>query len=375
MKKLVLGVTAPGSVILLEGQVKYFVSKGYKVYLITQKDDAAQKFCETEGCEFLALTIKREISVLNDVNTLFQIIKFFKTIKPDIVNVGTSKMGFLGTIAAFITRVPLRIYTARGLRFETEKGIKRLILMLVLKLIGVLAHRIVCISEAIRTKAVQLKLFPKPKTRVIGYGSSNGINLSKFQITEDIQLKAKELRAELQLGDDFVFGFVGRLNNRKGINELYNAFVKFSEIYPSKLVLLGKIEHHNLSDKTILSKIEANPNIFYLGFQKDIPLYMSMMDVFILPTWSEGFGAVFIQAAAMGIPVVGTRVSGVQNAVSENFNGLLSELKDVESLFEKMKILYLDAELRLKFSKNGVLWAQNFKQDLIWEGLYQIYNE
>lgn len=375
MKKLVLGVTAPGSVILLEGQVNYFVSRGYEVFVITQDDEVAQKFCLDEGCQFLPLKIKREISLFNDFYTLFQIIKYFASLKPDIVNVGTSKMGFLGTIGAFLTRVPHRIYTARGLRFETEKGFKRLILKLVLKIIGFMAHKVVCISEAIREKAVGLNLFPSTKIRVIGYGSSNGINLKKFHLTEDIVSKSRLKRDELALNEAFVFGFVGRLNNRKGINELYQVFDRFSKKYPSKLILLGKIEHSNLSDSSLIDKINTHPDILYLGFQSDIPLYMTCMDTFILPTWSEGFGTVFIQAAAMGVPVIGTRVSGVQNAVSENFNGFLTELKNQDDLYQKMEQLYLDKELRQKFSQNGIIWAQNFKQEIIWEGLYKIYNE
>ena len=375
MKKLVLGVTAPGSVILLEGQVDYFVSRGYDVFLMTQDDEVARNFCIDEGCQFLPLKIKRDISLFNDFYTLLQIVNYFASLKPDIVNVGTSKMGFLGIIAAYLTRVPYRIYTSRGLRFETEKGFKRFTLKLVLKIIGFMAHKVVCISEAIRERAEGLNLFPSSKTRVIGYGSSNGINLHKFHLSKEIVSKSRIIRDESGLNGAFVFGFVGRLNNRKGINELYHVFDRFSKRYRSKLILLGKIEHANLGDSSLIDKINAHPDILYLGFRSDIPLYMTCMDTFILPTWSEGFGTVFIQAAAMGVPVIGTRVSGVQNAVSENFNGFLTELKNQDDIYQKMERLYLDKELRQKFSQNGILWAQNFRQKVIWEGLFKIYNE
>lgn len=373
MKKLIVGITAPGSILLLEGQLNYFVSQGYDVYLITQDDPKVHAFCEKEACKFLPIIINRDISILSDFSSLFQIFKHFRRIKPDIVNLGTSKMGFLGIIAAFLANVPLRIYTSRGLRFETEKGIKRLVLMLVLKIVGFLSHRIICISEAIRIKAVGLNLFPERKTFVIKKGSSNGIDLNRFKITNQLLQDSEKLKLELNLKNEFVFGFVGRINDRKGINELIEAFLRFLNSYQAKLLIVGPVEEKNLSNKEILTTIKQHPNIIYIGFQSNIPLYMTIMDVFVLPTWSEGFGNVFIQAAAMGTPVIGTRISGVQNAICEGFNGSLTNPKDVEDIYQKMLELYSDTELRHRFSANGVEWAKNFDQKLIWEGMLDIY--
>ncbi len=375
MKKLVVGVTAPGSVMLLEGQLKYFTLLGYQTYLITQEDEKARLFCEKEGCIFLPITIRRDISIVSDLSALVQIIRHFHFVKPDIVNVGTSKMGLLGTIAGFLTSVPLRIYTARGLRYETEKGLKRIVLMGVLKIVGLLTHRIICISEAIRVKAVGNKLFPAHKTRVIHKGSSNGIDLEKFAPKAELKSEIEELRQTLGLADSFVFGFVGRLNDRKGINELYEAFIKLAADYPVKLLIVGPVEVGNLANKQIIENIKTHPSIVYVGFQSNVPLYLSLMDVFVLPTWSEGFGNVFIQAAAMGVPVIGTRVSGVQNAVSDGFNGMLTNLKDVGDLYDKMTLLYTDSQKRNALAANGRPWAMNFDRQVIWEGQHLIYEE
>lgn len=375
MKKLVVGVTAPGSVMLLEGQLKYFTSLGYQTYLITQEDEKARLFCEKEGCIFLPIAIRRDISIVSDLSALIQIFLHFQRVKPDIINVGTSKMGFLGTIAGFFTNVPLRIYTARGLRYETEKGLKRIVLMGVLKIVGLLAHRIICISEAIRVKAVANKLFPAHKTRVIHKGSSNGIDLEKFTPTAELKSEAEQLRQTLGIADSFVFGFVGRINDRKGINELYSAFTKLAANHPVKLLIVGPVEMGNLANKQIFENIKNHPSIVYVGFQANVPLYLSMMDVFVLPTWSEGFGNVFIQAAAMSVPVIGTRVSGVQNAVSDGFNGMLTNLKDVEDLYDKMSLLYQDSQIRNSLATNGRPWAMNFDRQVIWEGQHLIYEE
>lgn len=374
MKKLVIGVTAPGSIILIEGQLNYFAQQGYKTYLITQDDDRVRAFCEKEGCEFLPIIINRDITIMNDFKTLFQIYKHFKRIQPDIVNVGTSKMGFLGTIASFLNRVPLRIYTARGLRFETEKGIKRIVLIGVLKIVGLLTHKIICISDAVRVKGISNGVFPASKATVIHKGSSNGINLSKFVINDQLLEKSKILKRELGLDNCIVYGFIGRLNDRKGVNELYNAFAKVNSRFGNtKLLIVGPVEKANLSDKELMAKIESHPNIIYVGFQSDIPLYLSLMDIFVLPTWSEGFGNVFIQAAAMKVPVIGTKALGVQNSVSDGFNGILVEIKNEIQLVQAMEKLYEDKELRTQFSENGLIWAKNFDRKIIWEGQQQIY--
>lgn len=374
MKKLVIGVTAPGSIILIEGQLKYFTEQGYKTYLITQEDERVRAFCEKEGCEFLPIIINRDITIMNDFKTLLQIYKHFKRVKPDIVNVGTSKMGFLGTIASFLNRVPLRIYTARGLRFETEKGIKRIVLIGVLKIVGLLTHKIICISDAVRVKGISNGVFPAQKAIVIHKGSSNGINLEKFETNNQLLEKSKILKTELGLDNNIVYGFIGRLNDRKGVNELYNAFDKINSKYiNSKLLIVGPAEIANLSDKSIIAKIESQPNIIYVGFQSDIPLYLSLMDIFVLPTWSEGFGNVFIQAAAMKVPVIGTKALGVQNAVADGFNGILVEIKNEVELVQAMEKLYNNKELREKLSKNGFIWAQNFDRKIIWQGQQQIY--
>ena len=116
MKKLIVGITVPGSVGLLKGQLKYFTDKGYNTCLLTQHDDRSRAYCENEGCKMLDVRIARNISPVQDIKTLFALIRMFRKERPDIVNVGTPKMGLLGMIAAWWCRVPNRIYTCRGFR-------------------------------------------------------------------------------------------------------------------------------------------------------------------------------------------------------------------------------------------------------------------
>jgi len=129
MKKLVIGITFPGSVILFKGQLAYFKALGYQTFLLAPVHERTREFCENEGCILLPTPLEREISLLKDVKSLYTVINHFRKIKPDIVNTGTPKMGLIGIIAAYITGVPIRIYTCRGFRFEHETGFKRRILV------------------------------------------------------------------------------------------------------------------------------------------------------------------------------------------------------------------------------------------------------
>lgn len=374
MKKLIVGVTAPGSVILIEGQLKYFKELGYATYLICPYDERVKEYCERENCIHLPVNINREMTFISDIKTFFQIYRHFKIVRPDIVNVGTSKMGFLGTVAGAMSGVKFRVYTARGLRYETETGIKRIILKTVLKTINLLAHKIICISDAVKDKGIQNNVFSKSKALVINKGSSNGIDLNRFNINKVNQIEKEKIIHELNLKDKFVFGFIGRLNDRKGINELYKAFNNlYQKDNTYRLVIVGPAESTQIKNKELLINIQKHPGILLVGFQKDIPTYLSLMDIFVLPTWTEGFGNVLIQAAALGIPIVSTKALGVQNAVNDGYNGVLVSPKNDIELENAMYILANDPDKRQEFKTNGILWSKHFSREKTWEGMREIY--
>jgi glycosyltransferase involved in cell wall biosynthesis len=377
MKKIVVGITAPGSVLLLDGQLRYFKELGYKTYLLAPNHPRVIDYCNRESCEHLPIDIEREISFFKDLKSLFMIFKHFIRIKPDIINLGTPKVSLLGMFAAKCLRINNRVYTCRGIRFEDERGAKRMILKLMEKLTASLSNKIICISESVRTLGLDNNLFKKNKTVVINKGSSNGINLNRFNISS-VDIKVKEKKREeigLEKGD-FVFGFVGRIVDAKGIKELYLAFNRlYSKNENLKLLLVGPIENKQISDMSLVKKIQNHKGIVLVGSQLDVPLYMAMMDVFVLPTWREGFGNVTVEAAAMGLPVISNDITGIRDSVSNNFNGILIKVKDVTELMCAMKLLYNNCKLRNKLGANGKEWSKNFERKIIWEGIDSIYKK
>jgi len=375
MKKLVVGLSAEDSVVLIEGQLKYFKEKGFETYLLIPYSERVKQYCESEGCTHLRINIRRDISLFWDFVILLRIIYLFYCVKPDVINLGTPKVSLLGMIAGKILGIRKRIYTCRGLRFEYEKGLKRRILILMEKVTAHFSHTVICISPSLREKCIKNRLFSEKKSIVINKGSSNGINLKKFSPQNINSNDSNQVRRILSIEQKFVFGYVGRLTDGKGINELYLAFTDLSkQLKDIVLLLVGEFHQEQIANEAIINLIKSHNQIRFAGYQKNVPLYMSVIDVFIMPTWEEGFGNVMIQAAAMGIPVIGTNTVGAKDAINHQFNGLLVEKKSVIQLEETMLLLYEDKYLRDEFGENGLIWARNFDNILVWKGLEDLYN-
>jgi len=373
-QKLVIGITAPASANLLRGQMKYFQKQGFMTYLAAPDDPKTRAYTEQENGVLLPVAIERDISLIPDLVALWSVLKHFKRIKPDIINVGTPKMGLLGILAGMLIGVKKRIYTCRGFRYEHERGVKRKILMLMEQITAIFAHQIICISLSVKEKGVADGVFNADKCIVINKGSSNGINLRKFDPARVNHDEQKALINRLQLEGCFVFGFVGRLIDRKGIGELYKAFDQIYEAdRRNRLLIVGPLEFEQITNKTLVSKLQEHPAILMPGRTDDVPLYLSIMDVFVMPAWWEGFGNVFIEAAAMGVPVISTTGTGSRDAVNDGYNGILVPVKDVEALEEAMITLLANSAMREEMGANGRKWARNFKRESIWKGMQKIY--
>lgn len=280
-------------------------------------------------------------------------------------------------IAGLIVGVKKRIYTCRGFRFEHEKGLIRKILISMEKVTSSLSHKIICISNSVLELGIDNKIFTRAKSLVIHKGSSNGVNLSLFnpEIREYQEVKSN-LIEKYNLEESFVFGFLGRVVDRKGINELIEVFIDIYNSNPEvKLLIVGPFEMTQISDKSIVQKINKHPGIINYGrvLQEEVPGFMMVMDVFVLPAWWEGFGNTLVQAAAMGVPVISTTGTGTIDAVSDGCNGILIPVKNKLKLEEAMKKMLNDNKLLKKFGKNGVKWSQNFDREIIWKGIDQIY--
>jgi glycosyltransferase involved in cell wall biosynthesis len=155
---------------------------------------------------------------------------------------------------------------------------------------------------------------------------------------------------------------------------LYAAFSELRKKHNDiVLMVVGRFELSQIADPGLIERMEADPAVILTGPQPNVPLYMSLMDVFVLPAWWEGFGNVLVQAAAMGVPVISTTGTGSRDAVSDGYNGLLVAPKSVPELFETMDKIYGDKALREEMGRNGLEWAKHFNSPIIWDGMEKLY--
>lgn len=339
--KFFLLTTIPASLKFFKKQISE-INKEYEVTLISSPSEMLDEMAQREGVKSIGIEIKREISLFHDMVSFTKLILLFIGKRPYIIHCNTPKASFLGLFAGFITMVPHRIYYIHGLRYEGIFGFKRKLLKGMEKLSCYFATRIIAVSYGVK-ETVEKDLTKKP-VDIIHNGSANGMIIGDF-VREDYN--AKEIREAMNISqNDFVFGFVGRLVGDKGINELVAAFDKLNKTNKdTKLILVGRYEE-NLDPlkKGTLDIIKNNTNIIEAGYQRDVKKYLSIMDVFVSPSYREGFGLSLLEANLMGKPVLATKITGYSEIVKEGYNGFLIEPKDSETLFSKMREIYRNKE-------------------------------
>src|SRR5260370_24149711 len=306
--RIVCVLTSSLGIGFLRGQLASLREAGYDVTVVSSPGNELTHAGQLEGVQIVPIQIAREVSPLRDLISLCQLWRLMRRLRPTITNVGTPKAGLLGGLAAFLAAVPCRFYTLRGLRLETASGMQRLILLFAERLACKCAHRVICVSESLRQKAVALGLVNRQRTRVLGSGSSNGVEISQFEIDPRKKRKVLELRSNLGIPPTAsVVGFVGRFTRDKGIAELLQAFSLLRERQPElRLLLVGNVEEGDPPAADVLQRMKTDRNIVCPGFVADPALYYSLMDVLVLPTHREGFPNVVLEANASGKPACGT---------------------------------------------------------------------
>jgi len=256
-------------------------------------------------------------------------------------------------------------------------GLKRTILNLVEKITSWAATGVYPNSYALKDFMVENKLAPISKLKVIGNGSSNGIDLDFFALKNTPNYHS--LRKELKIEDtDIVFCFVGRIVKDKGINELLEAFDKLNkDLKNSKLLIIGTQEKEldPITEKSI-SILKNNPNVLELGWQNDIRPYLAISDTFVFPSYREGFPNVVLQAGAMNLPSIVSDINGSNEIIQNNINGLIIPSKETELLYQAMKLLGSDELLRKKLSEPArEIIKAKYSQDFVWNELYKEYTK
>lgn len=371
-KKLIRMTAHSQTLWLLKGQIG-FLANEMDIILVAKDTGNLKSLAESEGVQFRDIDMRRQISIIADLKSLFSLYSFFRHEKPDIVHANTPKGALLGMTAAWLARVPHRIYNVNGLRFETATGNFRRLLILMEKIACLCANKIIPQSNGV-AEVVRREHITKKPLKVILNGSGNGVDIEHFNPNNpELNACAEKVKGEWQ---GLTFVFVGRLVGDKGVNELVEAFDKLSlEYKDARLILVGPEEEKldPLKPET-LDIIKKSRRILAVGRQTDVRPFLLASDIFILPSYREGFPNVVLEASAMGLPCVVTEVNGATDAIHDGINGLIIPKRNKEALYKAMKRLYADNDLRKQMASSArPLVAARFNRPDVWRATLEMY--
>jgi glycosyltransferase involved in cell wall biosynthesis len=377
--KLVHLVTSPQTArAFLRGQLAFLREQGFDVTLVSAPGPDLDYVGQTEGVATIAVPMRREPSPLHDLASLKRLTNVFRTLRPEIVHYGTPKASFLGGLAAKLARVPIRVMTLHGMRADGLGGLPRRVVLAMERLSCGAAQRVFCVGESLRTRALELKLAAPHKLKVLANGTANGIDSAYFSRSPDVLSAARALQERLKIPSGCpVIGFVGRLVQDKGVAELIAAFQQLRPEFPGiKLLLVGPFEDYDGLSVELRDAIGQDEEVLQLGFLDDPRPAYALMTALALPSYREGFPYVPMEAAAMGVPVIATQVTGCVDAVVPGVTGALTPPRDSRALADALSDYLRSPELVERHGAAGrdrVL--RDFPPRVVWEALSQEYGE
>lgn len=360
-------------------QFKYFKNRGYEVHLICPPSPFIEAYKTEMDFIYKQVAITRRYSPIYDFVALLKICCYLIKIKPDIIVGHTPKGGLLAMLSGKLTGVKKRIYFRHGLVFETAKGISRRILILTERLNASLATSVVCVSKSVFNASLKHRLNSESKQLILGMGTCGGIDASgKFNPDFIDKGVVKALKSKLGVSEtDYVVGFCGRLVRDKGIIDLIGAYdlIRFStKTRVVKLLLVGMFEDRDSLPTEIKNRIVNDNSIIYTGFiNTRIEDYYAIMDVFVLPTYREGFGMSVIEASSMRLPVLTTRATGSIDSIIEDTTGRFVD-NNPHSIAEGISYYMQNEEIAIAHGLNGRNYVvDNYDHPIIWREIEKLY--
>jgi glycosyltransferase involved in cell wall biosynthesis len=377
MPKLIRITTVPLSLkLLLAGQMNYTKAQGWDVIMVSSDGREISQAIKNEGVQHEIIPFTRKITPFEDLKCIWLLIQLFKREKPDIVHTHTPKAGLLGMIAANLAGVTIRIHTLAGIPAMAAEGRKKTLLESVEKWTYSNAREVWPNSPGLRKFVLQKELCSECKLKIVGKGSSNGVDLEKFNrnFLKENHLVAATMRI-MPGEDDFIILSVGRLVRDKGIEELVTAFLNSKIVDKSKLVLLGAFEQDldPISPETVQT-IRENPRIIQIDWSDHVAHYLALADILVHPSHREGFPNVILEAGAMHVPVICSDIIGNTDIITQQKTGLIFPVKDAAVLKEAMEFAFVKRDKMAEYAES--LYeevVQNYDRKFVQKEIFSNY--
>lgn len=335
--------------------------------LTNPENDTFTPSLEDLKVRLVPIGIKRKFSPWADLVVLIKLILYLRGEKFDLVWAVAPKAGLLGMLAARIANIKARLFLFQGEYWASRTGLWRVFLKLMDKVTAIAASHLLAVSESERSFLESNKIVRKGDIKVLGSGSICGVNLERFNFSQD---RRDQVRTSLSIPDDSqVLLFAGRLTEDKGLFDLTEAFISTAKTRPNLFwLVVGPDEEKIWSD--IVNKLGSlAERCKYVGFTVNMEKYMAASDFICLPSRREGFGMVIIEAAATGIPAIAYDIYGVSNAIDNGVSGLLVEKNNIKKLTETISLLADSSDERKKLGNAALARVrEKFDQKIVVQG-------
>lgn len=360
----------------LNGQVQYVQSKGHQVSFAIPDDGFIDNLkIMFPAVDIHIIPIVRNINIIQDLKALFSYIKLFKREAFDIIHLHTPKAGLLGAIAGRLLNHRYIVFHLHGLvSLKWNKLIPGITLFME-RVPFFLAHKVLCVSETLKKLCIDNDLISFEKISTLHHGSINGIDCVGRFNPENLKEKLKALKSELKIKDQFVIGFLGRMNSDKGLFDIIEVANSLSESISNLLVVfVGPNETAGDFDKFLDENLSVPYT--YLPRTSQPELYISLFDIMLFPSYREGFGLVTAEANALKVPVVTYDIAGIQDAVANNETGILVKPGDIKALADAVEYYEKNPTIKIQHGVNGRARVERyFDPENIWEAQLNFYKD
>jgi len=348
-----------GTEIATYNLAKYLAKRGHEIYVITSYDEryylppGLPKIYKENG--FYVHRISRsKIRIIGVFSFYVKIFLKIRTIKPDIVQVQSIDIGISAWLIKKILTIPYVVW-GRGSDVYQLNRFGRIRSKLILKN----ADAILALTENMR---ITLKNICNTEIYIV----PNGIDLEEYN--------GGTLFPDRKTGTKNIL-FVGTLRLVKGVQYLITSMKKIHEEMPdARLILVGDgEERERLAALSLQLGIQKHVQFIGIVPQEKVKTFMQQADVFVLPSLSEGFPNVIIEAMACGLPIIASRVGGIPDILTNDTNGYLVEAKDTHDMANKIILLLSDDALRKKISDNNRLLVKKYAWENVIFKLEKIY--
>lgn len=313
---------------------------GHEVLVVTGAPEELTTRLTRAGILVRSISLlKRDVSLLHEFQVFGELIQIMREYKPTVVHSNSSKAGGLVSFAARLSGVPQILFTAHGWAFNEDRPRwQKLFIWFLHYATVLLSHTTICVSSAMKRDARHMP-FVGHKLHVI----HNGVQEYPMASREDAQMiLAPHISFPIWIGT------IAELHPTKQVSVLIEAFARIQDAYPNAtVVVMGEgSERMRLEELVRLHGLQDRVRL--RGHVEDASAYLNALDIFVLPSRSEGLGYVLLEAGLAHLPVIASNVGGIPEIIEDTVTGSLFPSADVDAL-AGLLVQYLDdAHLRAR---------------------------